>query len=30
MRLLKEGKSAQEARAYIDTTYSKYGPSNIP
>ena len=30
MRLLKEGKSTQEARAYIDATYSKYGPSNIP
>ena len=30
MRMLKEGKSPQDARAYIDTTYSKYGPSNIP
>jgi len=30
MRLLKEGKSPQDARAYIDATYSKYGPSNIP
>lgn len=30
MRLLKDGKSPQEARAYIDATYSKYGPSNIP
>jgi hypothetical protein len=30
MRLLREGKSIQEARAYIDATYSKYGPSNIP
>jgi hypothetical protein len=30
MRLLKEGKSPQEARAYVDATYSKYGPSNIP
>jgi len=30
MRLLKEGKSTQDARAYIDATYSKYGPSNIP
>ena len=30
MRLLREGKSTQEARAYIDTTYSKYGTSNIP
>jgi hypothetical protein len=30
MRLLRDGKSKQEARAYIDATYSKYGPSNIP
>lgn len=30
MRMLREGKSPQEARAYIDATYSKYGPSNIP
>ncbi|MGB8983209.1 MAG: PCYCGC motif-containing (lipo)protein [Anaerolineales bacterium] len=30
MRLLREGKSPQEARAYVDATYSKYGPSNIP
>lgn len=30
MRLLREGKSTQEARAYVDATYSKYGPSNIP
>ncbi len=30
MRMLKDGKSPQEARAYIDGTYSKYGPSNIP
>ena len=30
MRLLREGKSQQEARLYIDATYSKYGPSNIP
>ena len=30
MRKLKDGKSPLEARAYIDTTYSKYGPSNIP
>ena len=29
MRLLKDGKSPQDARAYIDATYSKYGPSNI-
>ena len=30
MRMLKDGKSPQEARAYVDATYSKYGPSNIP
>ena len=30
MRLLQEGKSPQDARAYIDSTYSKYGTSNIP
>ena len=30
MRLLREGKSPAEARAYIDATYAKYGPSNIP
>jgi hypothetical protein len=30
MRMLREGKSTQEARAYIDATYARYGPSNIP
>ena len=30
MRMLKDGKSPQDARAYVDATYSKYGPSNIP
>lgn len=30
MRLMREGKSPQEARAYIDAAYSRYGPSNIP
>lgn len=30
MRMSREGKSPQEARSYIDATYSKYGPSNIP
>jgi hypothetical protein len=30
MRMLREGKSPQEARVYIDATYSKYGRSNIP
>lgn len=29
IRMLKDGKSPQEARVYIDATYSKYGPSNI-
>lgn len=30
MRMLRDGKSPQDARAYIDAAYSKYGPSNIP
>lgn len=30
MRMLRDGKSPQDAKTYIDTTYSKYGPSNIP
>lgn len=30
MRMLKDGKSQQDIRAYVDNTYSKYGPSNIP
>ncbi len=30
MRMLQEGKTPAEARAYVDATYSKYGPSNIP
>ena len=30
MRMLQDGKSPQEARAYVDATYSKYGTSNIP
>lgn len=30
MRMLRDGKSPQDARAYIDVTYSKYGSSNIP
>jgi hypothetical protein len=29
IRLQKEGKSAQEIRSYVDSTYSKYGPSNM-
>ena len=30
MRLLKEGKSLPEIRMYVDETYARYGPSNIP
>ena len=30
MRMLRDWKSPQEARIYVDATYSKYGPSNIP
>jgi hypothetical protein len=30
MRLLKEGKSVSEIKAYIDQTYAQYGPSNMP
>jgi len=30
MRMLREGKTVPEIRAYVDQTYSKYGPSNIP
>lgn len=30
MRLLKEGKSVPEIKAYVDATYSKYGTSNMP
>ena len=30
MRMLRDGKNLQDARAYIDATYSKYGTSNIP
>jgi hypothetical protein len=29
MRLLKDGKTVKEIRAYIDQTYAKYGPSNM-
>lgn len=29
-RMLQEGKTPAEARAYVDATYAKYGPSNIP
>ena len=30
IRLLKQGKSVQEIRATVDSTYSKFGPSNMP
>jgi uncharacterized protein with PCYCGC motif len=30
MRMLRDGENPQDARAYIDATYSKYGTSNIP
>lgn len=30
IRLLGEGKSVPEIRAYVDQTYAKFGPSNIP
>lgn len=30
MRMLRDGKSPQDARTYVDMTYSKYGSSNIP
>ena len=30
MRMVRDGKSQADARAYIDETYSRYGTSNIP
>lgn len=30
MRLQREGKTTAYIRTYVDSTYSKYGPSNIP
>lgn len=30
MRLFEQGKTLAEVRSYIDSTYAKYGPSNIP
>jgi hypothetical protein len=30
IRLLKQGKTVPEIKAYVDQTYSKYGPSNLP
>lgn len=29
MRLQREGKSTQEIRSYVDSSYTKYGPSNM-
>ncbi|MBI5828631.1 MAG: hypothetical protein HZB20_03615 [Chloroflexi bacterium] len=30
MRLLREGKSPPDIKAYVDQPYGKYGPSNMP
>lgn len=30
MRLLKQGKSVPEIKAYVDSTYARYGTSNMP
>jgi hypothetical protein len=30
MRLLRQGKTMPEIRTYVDTTYARYGPSNMP
>jgi hypothetical protein len=30
MRLSKQGQSPQEIKAYVDKTYSRFGPSNMP
>ncbi len=30
MRLVKEGKTVPEIKAYVDSTYGKYGTSNMP
>ena len=30
MRLTKQGKNPQDIKAYVDKTYSQYGPSNMP
>jgi hypothetical protein len=30
MRLLEQGKSVPDIRAYVDATYSRFGPSNMP
>jgi hypothetical protein len=30
MRLLKQGKTVTDIKAYVDQTYAQYGPSNMP
>jgi hypothetical protein len=30
MRLLDEGQSTAEIKSYVDSTYARYGPSNMP
>jgi hypothetical protein len=30
MRLVKEGKTIPQIKAYVDQTYAQYGPSNMP
>ena len=30
MRLLKEGRTVKDIRAYVDNKYGQYGPSNMP
>jgi hypothetical protein len=30
MRLMRQGKDLAEIKAYVETTYSRYGPSNLP
>lgn len=30
MRMMKEGKSIPQIKSYVDETYAKYGPSNMP
>lgn len=30
MRLMQDGKNVEEIKAYVDETYAKYGPSNMP
>lgn len=30
MRMLEQGKTVPEIRSYVDNTYSKFGPSNMP